>query len=261
MAKHTKGKVLLYSREPHSAVVREHVQADGLAVVRDGDRIVSCRGSVREPILELAGLRCPVLGLPSFLVDDLLAAVAGAVALGLGSEPIRAAFASSIDQGGVAVFDLPSHAARPSGGLLVVTRGRNPSALEAWAAHFRTAFPGRKVGVVLDPPADWRASDAPAVASLLAQCFSQVTVALNSGAGSFVENLEMAHPGLNTRPVGQSADLVGTLDQLLEGHGSADLLCVCPSNAAGFLAVLRLLETKGVARRSVAGLASVRHCR
>ncbi len=85
MAKHTKGKVLLYSREPHSAPVREHLQADGRAVVRDGDRIVSCSGTQRELILYLAGLRCPVLGLPAFLVDDLLAAVAGAVALGLGS--------------------------------------------------------------------------------------------------------------------------------------------------------------------------------
>jgi cyanophycin synthetase len=261
MAKHTKGKVLLYSREPHSSPVREHLQADGRAVVRDGDRIFSCRGTQRELVLDLAGLRCPVLGLPAFLVDDLLAAVAGAVALGLGSEPIVAGLAASVDQGGVAVFDLPVTAARPSGGLLVLTPSRNPSALRAWSAHFKEAFPGREVGVLLDPSADWRASDAPALAELLAQCFSEVTIALNSDAGSSVENLQMVHPGLNTRPVGQSADFVGSLDHLLEGHGNADLLCVCPSNAAGFLAALRLLETKGVARRSVAGLASVRHCR
>ncbi|HEY5374774.1 MAG TPA: Mur ligase family protein, partial [Polyangiaceae bacterium] len=261
MAKHTKGKVLLYSRESHSAPVREHLQADGRAVVRDGDRILSCRGTQRELILELAGLRCPVLGLPAFLVDDLLAAVAGAVALGLGPEPIVAGLAASIDQGGIAVFDLPPSAARPSGGLLILTPSRNASALQAWSAHFREAFPGRKVGVVLDPSADWRVSDAAGLPELLAQCFSEVTIALNADAGSFVESLQMAHPGLNARPVGQSTDFVASLNQLLEGHGNADLLCVCPSNAAGFLAALHLLETNGVARRSVAGLASVRHCR
>jgi cyanophycin synthetase len=261
MAKHTKGKVLLYSREAHSSPVREHLQAEGRAVVRDGDRILSCRGTQRELILDLAGLRCPVLGLPSFLVDDLLAAVAGAVALGLGPEPIARGLAASIDQGGVAVFDLPTSAARPFGGLLILTPSRNPSALEAWSAHFRDAFPGRKVGVLLDPSADWRMSDAPALNELLAQCFSEVTIALNSDAGSSVENLQMVRPGLNTRPLGQSADFVGSLDQLLEGHGNADLLCVCPSNAAGFSKVLGHLDAKGVTRRRVGGLASVRHCR
>jgi hypothetical protein len=241
--------------------VREHLQADGRAVVRDGDHIISCSGTQRELILDLTGLRCPVLGLPAFLVDDLLAAVAGAVALGLGAEPIARGLAASVEQGGVAVFDLPRTAARPSGGLLIVTPSRNASALQAWSAHFQEAFPGRKVGILLEPSADWRASDASVLAELLVQCFSEVTIALNADAGSFVENLEMARSGLSNRPADQSADLLGSLDQLLVGHGNADLLCVCPSNAAGFLAALRLLETKGVARRSVAGLASVRHCR
>ena len=260
MARHTKGKVLLYSRFAHSEPVREHLQAGGRALVRDGDKLVACRAAEREPILDLAGLRCPVLGLPAFLVNDLLAAVAGALALGLGSEPIRAGLAACIDQGGVAVFDLPSRSAG-SAGLLIVTPGRNPSALQAWAEHFREAFPGRTVGALIDPAADWRVSDASALAELLGQCFSQVTMALNSAAAPFVENLEMARPGLNTRPAGHPTDLMGSLAELLEGHGNVDLLCVCPSNAAGFLSVLRFLETKGVARRSVAGLASVRHCR
>jgi cyanophycin synthetase len=261
MAKHTKGKVLLFSREASSPAVLEHLRNDGRAVLREGDRVWSCRGAQREPVLGLAELRCPLLGLPEFLVEDLLAAVAGAVALGLSPEQIRAGVSASLNQGGVAVFDWPGTAARPSGGLLIVTPCRNSSALQAWARHFQAAFPGQKVGLLVDPPADARESDAPALAQLLTQCFSWVTIALNSDTGSFVKKLEMACSGLNTRPAGPLSDLMGSLDQLLEGHGNADLLCVAPPNAAGFLAVLRFLETKGVARRSVAGLASVRHCR
>jgi len=183
------------------------------------------------------------------------------VALGLGSEPIRAGLAASIDQGGIALFDLPVSVARPSGGLLFVTPARNPSALQAWADHFSEAFPGRKVGVLIEPSADWRAEDAEPLLEQLSQCFSQVTIALNAHGSAFVEKLEMARPELNNRPRGLQTDLMGSLDQLLEGHGNADLLCVCPSNAAGFLSVVRLLETKGMARRRVTGLASVRHCR
>ncbi|MEO8902177.1 MAG: cyanophycin synthetase [Polyangiaceae bacterium] len=261
MAGHTKGEVFLYSRFAQAEPVREHLQAGGRAVVRDGDTLYSCQGTQRDPILELAGLRCPVLGLPSFLVDNLLAAVTGAVALGLGSEPIRAGLAASLDQGGVAVFDLPASSARASGGLLIVTPARNSSALQAWSDHFREAFPGRKVGALIEPSADWRVSDAEPLADLLAQCFSQVTIALNAAASAFVEKLEMARPGLNSRPTGRQTDLMGSLDQLLGGHCNVDLLCVCPANAAGFLAVLRFLETKGMARRRVAGLPSVRHCR
>jgi cyanophycin synthetase len=261
MARHTKGKLFLYSRFGQSEPVREHVQAGGRAVVRDGDTIFSCHGTQREPLLELTGLRCPELGLPAFLVDDLLAAVAGAVALGLGSDPIRAGLAAALDQGGITVFELPEGPARPSGGLLVVSPARNLPALQAWADHFNEAFPGRKVGLLIEPAADWRAVDAAPMATQLCQCFSEVTIALNQSAGTFVENFEMARERPNTRPLGQQMDLMGSLDQLLRGHGNADLLCVCPSNAAGFLSVARLLETKGLARGRVAGLASVRHCR
>src|SRR6188768_1756328 len=261
MASHTKGKLLLFSSTPNSPAVIEHLKHDGRAVLREGEQIVLRQGALRVPLLGLSTLHCPTLGLPAFLVDDLLAAVAASIALGATAEQIQKGLEGCLGQGGIASFELPKSALRPNGGLLVVSPARNSSALEAWGRHFQQHFPGRRAHLLVDPPADWRASDAEALVSRLTQCFSDVTIALNSDARSFVEALEMTRPGLNSRPTGQSSDLMACLDQLLEGHLGADLVCVCPANSADFLSVLRHLETNGLSRGRTAGLASVRHCR
>jgi len=261
MAAHSKGKILLFSRTANSPAVLEHLKNDGRAVLRDGEQIMLQHGARRIPLLDLSSLRCPVLGLPAFLVDDLLAAVAGAIALGASGEQIRAGLSACLGQGGIATFELPKTAARPNGGLLIVTPARNWSALEAWGRHLQQQFPGRRVQVLIEPAADWRASDAEPLLSQLSQCFSDVTIALNSDAQSFVEACDMARPGLISRPIGQSSDLMACLDQLLEGHLNTDLLCVCPANAAGLLNAVRHLETKGLSRGMSGGLASVRHSR
>lgn len=271
MAQHTKGKLLLFARSEHSPAVVEHLRADGRAVVRDGAQLVLCHAARRTPLLDLTALRCPVLGLPAFLVDDLLAAVAGAVALGSSAEQIAAgvratladadAHPGSVGPGGIAVFDLPATGARPAGGLLVLTPARNAAALEAWGRHFRDHFSGRVAQLLVEPAADWLAADVPGTAQRISQYFSRIEIALNSDTRSFVEALEMARPGHIDRPFGQYPDLMTSLDQLLEGHGGADLVCVAPPNARGFLSTLRYLETKGLSRRSTSGLASVRHCR
>jgi hypothetical protein len=223
--------------------------------------VVLAHGKRREPLIELAALSCPELGLPDFLVGDLLAAVGGAVALNLSHEQIQAGVNAAVGQGGIAVFDLPVTPARPNGGVAIVTPSRNPSAFHAWAEHFRNAYPGYKAEVLVEPAADWRGSDAVATAELLNQCFSRVTLALNATEGAFVEALETLGPPPNCRLMGRSTPLMDVLDQLLEGVGAADLLCVCPSNAAGFAKILGHLDAKGVSRRRVGGLASVRHCR
>ncbi len=159
------------------------------------------------------------------------------------------------------MFDLPATDVRPAGGLLVLTPAHNPSALEAWGQHFREHFTGRRAQLVFEPAADWHSADTQRTFARIAKHFSQVTIALNSDAPSFVETVEMARRGHNDRPFGQYLDLMASLDQLLEGHDDADLVCVAPPNARGFLSTLRYLETKGLSRRSVSGLTSVRHCR
>jgi len=261
MSKFCKGKVVLFGRSAASPGVAEQLSADGRAVLQSGDQVVLCQGKQREVLLELAPLTCPELGLPQFLVDDLLAALAAAVALNLSAEQMRQGVNACVGQGGIAVFDLPVTPARPDGGRLIVTPSRNASSFEAWGRHIRRAFPNYQAEILVEPSADWRGADAPAVLELLSQCFSQVTIALNSIEGGFVEALQTTHPKPNIRLTGRFTPLMDVLDQLLESTGAADLLCVCPANAAGFSKVLGHLDAKGAPRRRVGGLASVRHCR
>jgi cyanophycin synthetase len=261
MARHTKGQVLLFSRHATSPKVRDHLASGGRALVHDGQHIVLCHGTGRTPLLDLADWHCPLLGLPAFLLEALLAAIAGGIALGLSPAHIRAALSASLDQGGVSVFDLPKTDARPNGGLLLLSPAANLSALDAWGRYLGEQFAGRRAHMLIEPSADWRGQDAVPLAELLSQYFSGVTIALNAAAGSFVEAVCMARAGLANRPFGQPLDLVASLNQLLEGDASEDLVCVAPPNAAGLLTVLHFLETKGLSRRRVGGLASVRHCR
>ncbi len=114
---------------------------------------------------------------------------------------------------------------------------------------------------MLDPPGDWRVADAEPTWAQLTQCFSDITIALNSDARLFVEACEMTRPGLNRRPTGQSSDIMACLDQLLEGSSTRIWYASAPQMPAGFLSVLRHLETKGLSRGITGGLASVRHSR
>jgi cyanophycin synthetase len=261
MARHAKGQVLLFSRFPDSPAVRQHLASDGRALVCDGQEFVLCQGARRVAVFQVSDLHCPVLGLPVFLVEALLAAVAGGIALGLTPELIRSGVTASLNQGGISVFELPKTDARPNGGLLVLSPASNLSALEAWGRHFGEQFAGRRAHMLLEPSSDWRGSDAVPLVELLSQYFSAVTVVLNAAAPSFVEAVWMARTGSINRPLGQSLDFMASLDELLAGDSAEDLVCVAPPNAAGLLMVLRFLETKGLSRRSVGGLASVRHCR
>lgn len=262
MAARSKGSLLLFSQQPTSSAVQAHLQGGGRAVIRDHDRILSCDGARREVMLDLRNWTCPVFGLPEFLVEDLLAAIAGAVALGLDRVQIEAGLATNSNQeGGLALFALPIRDGRPEAGWLLVSPARNLSALRAWGRHLSARFPGPLAQLLLEPAADWRAADAGPWLSELSQCFSSIAWSLNAEAQSFVEALEMARPRSNDRPAGPPRDLMRSLDELLAADATADRFCVAPSSPEGYAAVLRHLENKGLQRKVARGLASVRHCR
>lgn len=255
LAQYTKGKVLLFSARADSPAVLEHLRAEGRAVVRDGMQLVLRQGSRSDALLNLEELRCPTFGLPDFLVEDLLAAVAGAVALGLSPASIRAGVQASLGQGGIAAFDLPND------GLLVLTSARNSDAYRAWSRLFAERYPGRSTHLFFEPPTDWVVSEAPAQLAEIRECFPNVTIALNARKEPLVEALTTAASESLERPVDLTSDLMRVIDDMRAGSAAADLVCVAAPNPGDFLTLLRHLETKRVSRRRVGGLASVRHCR
>jgi cyanophycin synthetase len=249
------GKLCYFARAA-SALPADHLATGGRAVVVDGSDVVSLHGTRRETVLGLAPLTCPVLGLPDFMLDDLLAVVAAGVALGLTPTQIKSGVTRAIGgSDGVALFDAPS------GASVLVTPARNAGSLGAWSESLRRIFPERRLTALLEPPADGSRADAARMAAVVLQYFSEVATVVNSGSLPYVEELEAKLGGSNCRSIGRLETMPAALNALLEGRGSGDLLCVCPATGTGYTSALAGLDSKGIGRRRVGGLPSVRHFR
>jgi hypothetical protein len=125
----------------------------------------------------------------------------------------------------------------------------------------RRILPERRLAAVVEPPFDWSLSTAERMAAVIPNYFSEVASVVNTATLPLVEALESKLGGSNCRPVGRFETLEVALNALFEGRRDGDLLCVCPATAAGYTSVLAGLDSKGIARRRVGGLASVRHFR
>jgi cyanophycin synthetase len=254
MAEKCRGKIVLFGRSPDTAPLKAHLAAGHLGVTIDGNRVVAIRGGQREYVAELDRLSCAVLGLPPMFVDDLLAAVAAGLALGLAPSAVRTGIERAMGRDGVAVFE-------GAGAYALATPCRNPSALRAWLETLRGAFPGRSLHVLLEISSDWRPEDANEMGSLLRESTQSVGALYSGEFPSLYGALSAAwdqSPGRISRVTGTITDAIAEkVDQL----SPADLLFVLPATSASQRTALACLAEKGMSRRRVSGLPSVEHCR
>ncbi|MGC4092616.1 MAG: cyanophycin synthetase [Polyangiaceae bacterium] len=254
MAENCRGKIIFFGRSAGGAPMFEHIQGGGTAVALEGDRVVAFQAGRREYLFELSRLSCAVLGLPQMFVEDLLAASATGLALGVSPALIRAGIERALGKGGVALFE-------KSDALVLVTPSRNPSALAAWVRTLKQAFPERKLHALLEVPADWRTQDAHEASKLVGSDFDQVGLVASGDSASLLE----AFPGPVGQTTGQirhfSGNLTETLSQKVGELGAANLLFVQPATSASHFTTLALLAEQGMSRRRVSGLPSVEHCR
>jgi cyanophycin synthetase len=257
MAESCNGKVIYFGRSAGGAPIFEHIQGGGTAVALDGDRIVAFQGNRREYLLELDRLSCAVLGLPPMFVEDVLAASAAGLALGLSPRVISAGIergVGQVDAGGVALFE-------KSGAFVLVTPARNPSALRAWLGTLKQVFKNRTLRALLEIPTDWRPLDASEAGKLVASGLAEVGLIASGDLAPLHEALS----GPAEQTAGQnryfSQNLIEALSQKVGELGPADLLFVQPAtNVSHFTTLAHLAET-GMSRRRVSGLPSVEHCR
>jgi UDP-N-acetylmuramyl tripeptide synthase len=217
--------------------------------------VVAIRGGQREYVAELDRLSCAVLGLPAMFVDNLLAAVAAGLALGLTPNAVRTGIERAMGRDGVALFE------GSSGTSALATPCRNPSALRAWLETLHGAFAGRPIHALLEISPDWRVEDSAEMGTLLrTTCLS---VGVISG-GEF-PSLYDALCGSGEQPGGNCYRMAGTITeaiaQKVEELNPADLLFVLPATGASQRTALACLAEKGMSRRRVSGLPSVEHCR
>jgi cyanophycin synthetase len=96
MARLCDGSVIFFSASPDAAPLAGHRAAGGRAVFVRGGHIVRATGAAETPLIELARLAVRDLDQRPFIVENILAAIGAAWALGIAADVIVA---------GVEIFD------------------------------------------------------------------------------------------------------------------------------------------------------------
>jgi cyanophycin synthetase len=253
MDERCRGKVVYFSCAGFGDRVKELTQKGGRAVIATGDEVVLVEGLRRELLFTLSNLSCPAFGLPQMFLENLLAATAGAIALGLPKHAIVQGVEQSLDRGGIALFE-------SNGARVVVTPARSVAALGQWGAALADKTDSRRLHALFEPPTDWRDEDVISAARVLFSQFFSVALVRSSASKALVSALET---GECKPPSDLSAfeTLEAALEDRVSRLGPQDLLFVPPVSSDQYQRSVSHLVRKGFSRGKIGGLASVESCR
>jgi cyanophycin synthetase len=155
MAASCPGHVIFFAADPHLSAMVTHRAQGKRAVFRDGQSIVAAEGAVEERI-DLSGIPLTRNGSIGFQVENAMAAIAAAWALGIDWNTIRLGLSSFVNDAGTApgrfnVFDY-------RGATLIADYGHNPDAIQALVKAVE-AMPAKKRWVVISAAGDRRDED------------------------------------------------------------------------------------------------------
>jgi cyanophycin synthetase len=144
-------RLIWFSLDPASTVVKRHVDTGGTAVVEDGGRILLAAGKHRSAVASLADVPITFGGRARHNVANVLAAVAGATALGIDIERI----ALALQRFGREVGDNPGRAnlLELGGARILLDYAHNPHGMAALVGVAQT-FPARRRLVMLGQAGD-----------------------------------------------------------------------------------------------------------
>jgi len=170
MAPSCPGGVTFFAADPHHPVLTTHRVQGKRVLFRDGDAIVAAEGSF-EQRLSLKEIPLTRGGDIGFQVDNVMAAVGAAWALGLPWDTIRQALASFVADASTApgrfnVFDY-------QGATLIADYGHNPDAIQA-LVNAVDALPAKQRWVVISGAGDRRDEDIRRQTEILGDAFDGV---------------------------------------------------------------------------------------
>jgi cyanophycin synthetase len=172
MAASCPGSITYFAEDRNHPVMATH-RAQGLrAVYRDGDAIVAAQGAdeIRYP---LAGIPLTRDGAITFQVENAMASIAAAWALGLDEDVIRRGLASFVNDAQTApgrfnVFDY-------RGATVIADYGHNPDAILALVRAV-DAMPAKRRSVVISGAGDRRDEDIRMQTEILGEAFDEVVL-------------------------------------------------------------------------------------
>jgi cyanophycin synthetase len=170
MARVCPGKVIFFATDPHHPVMMTHRAEGKRAIFREGDVLVAAEGALVERI-DLSGIPLTRSGTIGFQVENAMAAIGAAWALGMDWNTIRLGLATFVSDVGTApgrfnVFDY-------RGATLVADYGHNPDAIAALTQAV-AALPAKRRWVVISGAGDRRDEDIRGQTEILGDAFDGV---------------------------------------------------------------------------------------
>ncbi len=172
MASSCPGSVTFFALDPTHPIMATHRAQGHRIVYRDGDAIVAAQGTF-EKRLSLAGIPLTRSGAIGFQVENVMASVGAAWALGLDWEQVTGALASFISDSGTAPgrFNLFDY----KGATLIADYGHNPDAIQALIKAV-DSLPAKRRSVVISGAGDRRDVDITRQTELLGDAFDEVVL-------------------------------------------------------------------------------------
>ena len=172
MAGSTAGSVTFFALDMNHSVMATHRAQGHRVVYLDGNAIVAAQGS-KEHRLALRDIPLTRDGTISFQIENVMAAVGSAWALGLDWALVAEGLASFVNDAATApgrfnVFDY-------KGATLIADYGHNPDAIKALVAAVET-MPARRRSVVISGAGDRRDIDIRQQTELLGEAFDDVVL-------------------------------------------------------------------------------------
>ena len=168
-----KSKLIYFSEDPQNKYVVEHIKAGGTSVYLDGDVIFIARERTSIPLLSVKDIPATFNGQLRFNVLNSLAAVAGAIGLGIGEEDIRrglSTFTSTKEDnpGRFNLFDV-------NGVRVVLDYGHNVDAYKTIIESLKAMKTSRLIGVI-GVPGDRTDTSTFKIGQLCANAFDRIYI-------------------------------------------------------------------------------------
>jgi cyanophycin synthetase len=167
MASACPGHVILFAADPHIPAMMTHRAQGKRTLYREGNQLVCSEGALVER-LELSGIPLTRNGTIGFQVENAMASIAAAWALGIDWNTIRLGLATFVNDAETApgrfnVFDY-------KGATLVADYGHNPDAIQALVKAVE-GIPAAKRWVVISGAGDRRDEDIVRQTEILGEAF------------------------------------------------------------------------------------------
>ncbi|WP_295852821.1 cyanophycin synthetase [uncultured Xylophilus sp.] len=228
MAANSTGDVIFFAADRQHPVMAKHRAQGRRTVYIDRDQLVASEGSWREsvPLRDIPITRGGAIG---FQVDNAMAAVAAAWALGTGWDVIRAGLASFASDAATVPgrFNLMDY----RGATVIADYGHNPDAMRALVQAVG-ALPGERRSVVISGAGDRRDSDIRDQTAILGAAFDEVILYQDAAQRGRADGEVMAllreglHNASRTTQVEEIRGEFAAIDTALERLQPGDLCLI-----------------------------------